>query len=49
MPKKKVIKRRPTKKKQRVTLLVHNGYRLMLTDAEYNRAWMRAKKYSGLG
>ena len=39
-----------TKPKKRigVTVLVHNGHRLMLTDAEYNRAWKRSKKYSGL-
>ena len=37
-----------SKKRTGVTVLVHKGHRLMLTDAEYNRAWKRAKKYSGL-
>ena len=36
------------KSKQEVVMVVHDGRRFMFTKTEYNKAWLRAKKCSGL-
>ena len=53
--KKKVAKKKtkkipimPKKKKKEYVRLVHKGKRFLFTKKEYNRAWLRAKKRSGL-
>ena len=36
------------KKKAEYVQLVHKGKRFMFTKNEYNKAWLRSKKRSGL-
>jgi len=37
-----------SKKKREVVTLIHKGKRFLFTKIEYNKAWKRAKKRSGL-